>query len=421
MRTINHSILICLLSCSTFAFAHTYQGQLQIGVFDDFKNQKSTTVYQLRESDELYTLNLPASVAKDDLLTGDDIIIDGQEVQGAKEKTINVNTLTVKNKNASENSSKQMTAETRKIITLLVNFTNLKATSDLSIADVDKILYSDTRSMRSQVLKSSFNQVTFIPDTNGDGKSDIYTVNLNYAASGCNPEQWARDARTAAARLGVNMSLYRHQLFVLPYNVSCNWGGYAYVGCGTTCSAWVLSYRESNAYARIIFTHELSHNLGVSHSSLDTNNDGRNDSEYGDAACVMGSGDFRYFKEMNAPHRDQLRWFNPFPGRIATVTSGSYVIKALESGATTSGLLAVRVRKNANATYYVSYRKNIGVFGSGAPTYLDKVNIHYTKSGDLHSYFVKALGAGQTFVDSANNVRINIVRTGATDATVRVN
>ncbi|MGQ3889526.1 hypothetical protein ACQUW5_10900 [Legionella sp. CNM-1927-20] len=403
-------------------FAHTYQGELEVLIFDDFTHNKSKTIYQLREGDEVYILDLPSSVDKSNLLSGETVIIEGQEIQGLKEKTIKVESIVLRKRTSLEEEPEiPAIYDTRKVLALLVNFTNMKATATVSMSTVDSILYTSTRSMRRNFQRSSFNQLNFVRDTNGDGRPDIYVINLNYAANDCNYRQWATDARNAAARAGINLSLYRHHMFVLPQNVSCNWGGLGHLGCGTTCSTWIRAYSPSQVYSQLVYTHELGHNLGMHHAATDTNNDGVNDSEYGDAACIMGVGDFQYYKEVNAPHRDKMQWFASFPNRIANVTAGSYTLYPLEAGVTGTGLLALKVKKNTTDTYYISYRKNIGPFGPGATPYLDKISIHRTRAGDAHTYFIRTLAAGQTFVDLANNVKITAVVAGGNVAVVNVN
>ncbi|STX51273.1 Gametolysin peptidase M11 [Legionella busanensis] len=423
MRQVKYFLFGIFLSCSSFAFAQTYQGELEVLIFDDFSHNQSKTIYQLHEGDEVYILNLPNTIDKANLLSGKTVIIEGQEVQGVKEKTIKVDSLTIPNKTSFSELPNENPAiyETRKVLALLVNFTNMQATTTVSTNTVDSILYTSTRSTRANFQRSSFNQVNFIRDTNSDGKPDIYVINLNYAASGCNYNQWAIDARNAATRAGINLSLYRHHMFVIPQNVSCNWGGLGHLGCGTTCSTWVRAYSPSQVYSQLIYTHELGHNLGMNHAATDTNNDGVSDSEYGDAACIMGTGDFQYYKEVNAPHRDKMQWFASFPNRIANVTAGSYTLYPLEAGVTGTGLLALKVKKNATDTYYISYRKNIGPFGSGAAPYLDKISIHRTRTGDAHTYFIRTLSAGQTFADLSNNVKVTAVVIGGNVAIVNIN
>ncbi|STX30030.1 Gametolysin peptidase M11 [Legionella beliardensis] len=421
MHQLKYIVIAFLLSCASFAFAQTYQGELEVLIVDDFNNNKSKTIYQLHEAGDIYILNLPNSVDKNKLLSGEQVIIEGQEIAGLKEKTLKVDAVTIQKKISLINSPKNFVSDRRKLLTLLVNFTNLQSTSTVSTNDVTSMLYTSLQSTQRNFLRSSFNQVNFVPDTNGDGRQDIYVVNLNYAANDCNYNKWATDARNAAAQAGINLSLYRHHMFVVPQDVNCGWGGLGDLGCGATCSTWVRAYNPTQVYSQLIYTHELGHNLGMHHAATDINNDGVNDSEYGDAACTMGVGDFQYYKEVNAPHRDQMHWFDALPDRITTATTGSYVLNPLEVGLSTPGLVAIKVKKNATDTYYVSYRRNRGLFGPGAPSYLDRISIHWTRAGDTHTYFVKTLNAGQTFVDEANNVRITAVIVGGATAMVTIN
>ncbi|STX51045.1 Gametolysin peptidase M11 [Legionella busanensis] len=422
VRQLKYIILSFFLSCSTLALAQTYQGELEVLIFDYFDSNKAKTIYQLHEANEVYKLDLPNSIDKSELLSGNKVIIEGEEVKSLLEKVIKVNSLTVQKNQTLENSPQVLSLpDIRKLLTLIVNFKNMQATANVSISDVDSILFTSLQSTRRNLLRSSFNQVNLLTDPNGDGHSDIYVINLDYDATNCNYDKWASDAKNAAAQSGINLALYRHFMFVLPQAVNCGWGGLGQLGCGIACNTWVKAYDPTRVYSKLIYTHEFGHNLGMHHAATDTNNDGVNDSEYGDAACIMGSGDSRYYKEVNAPHRDQMRWFDSYPERIATVTSGSYVLNPLEVGLHSTGLLALKVKKNATDTYYISYRRNRGLFGPGAPSYIDRISIHWTRAGDTHTYFIRTLNAGETFVDAANNVNITAVMTGGATAMVSVN
>lgn len=417
MQHFKHIIKLTLFLISTASFAHTYTGKLEVLVVDYFDKNKSIQVYQLHEGQDIYVLEFPPNLDTSKLETGASIIVEGTETEGIKDKIIKVESIL---KNRAAPKPLKTAVDTRKILALLVNFSNIKATTTVSVENVDAMLYKNLRSSQNNFLLSSFNQISLIADANNDGKSDIYTVNLNYDAQNCDYSKWATDAKNAATQAGVNLSLYKHFMFILPKSVKCQWGGIGTLGCASTCNTWVKGYDANQVYSQLIYTHELGHNMGMHHAASDLNNDGTTDAEYGDAACTMGTGDYQYYKEVNAPHRDQMHWFDAFPNNIKTVTGeGQYILSSLEAG-TKNGLLALRFKKNANETYYVSYRKNIGVFGPGTPNYLDKISIHRTRTGDTHTYFIKTLDIGEVFSDPTSQVHLTATSVGGNSAVVTV-
>jgi hypothetical protein len=417
-QLVKHFINVFILTFSSFLCAHTYQGELAVLIFDDFEHKKSKTIYQLDEAGEVYVLYLTKSMKKNNLLSGDQVIIEGQEVEGLKDKTIKVRSLIVQHKNSITNPPAR---DNRKILPLLLNFNNMQTTHTVSVSDVDSILHKSLQSAQRNFLRSSFKQLNFTRVKDKNDNPAIYVVNLNYDANHCNYNQWANDALNAATEMGVDISLFRHYMFILPRNVSCNWGGLAYLGCGDHCKTWVVGYNPELAYSKLIYSHQLGHNIGMDHSAVDLNNDGTTDAKYGDAACIMGVGDYQYYKEINAPHRDQMGWFNAYPERIATVTSGSrFKLFPLEAGLNHTELLAIKIPRNATETYYFSLRKNRGLLGSGAPYYLDKISVHKTIAGDYHTYFIKSLAEGETFSDPAYNISFTPVAIGTYYAMVQI-
>ncbi|TAL61080.1 MAG: hypothetical protein EPN84_08560 [Legionella sp.] len=401
---------LSLFLLSSTVFAQTYQGELEVLVADDFTKQQAKTLYKLHEGIEVYTLEIPKSLINTEFLTGTKVIIEGQEKAGftADNKIIHVESI-LKEKGVAA-ISKKYGFENRKALVLLVDFNNIQATKTVKVKDVDSIMYETPRSMQKNILTDSFGQVFFNRDTNNDGKADIETVKLDYAAKGCSPDQWARDALSAATQMGIKLNLYQHFMFVIPKDVNCNWGGLGHLGCGTSCYTWIRAYEPQGTYAQIVYVHEIGHNLGMHHSATDTNNDGVPESEYGDAACIMGTGDFQYLKQANAPHRDQMHWFDMFSNRLKVVSGdGVFAISPLDAGIDHTGLLTLKIQRNSSETYYVSFRRDIGPFGPGAPAYLDKVNIHRVVAGDSHSYFIKAIGAGESFVDPKINLNISVI------------
>lgn len=98
--------------------------------------------------------------------------------------------------------------------------------------------------------------------------------------------------------INIQLSSYRHKLFIIPKQTPANFYGLAYQGCDKSgCFSWY----NSEQYTSNLFMHELGHNFGLDHSW-------RRMDEYGDETCVMGNQPNRCW---NAAHRYALNWSNP--------------------------------------------------------------------------------------------------------------
>jgi hypothetical protein len=219
--------------------------------------------------------------------------------------------------------------------------------------------------------------------------------------------------------MGINLSAYQHHIYVVPSTVSCAWVGVSTLGCATSCSSWIKADVPTSGFGMLSYSHETGHTFGMQHASTDTNNDGTQDSEYGDGSCFMGGYNF---VEANAGHRDLMHWFDANPAQITQVTSSKqYVLYPLEQNIrNTNTLKVLKIKKNASSPsiYYVSYRQNAGPFGM-VSTYSGKVSIHRWDSG-LKTFFIQTLITGQSFTDPANGITVQAVATGRGTATVNV-
>ena len=92
-------ILVFLFLSIIFSsiYAQTLQGSFQLLVMDDFKNKKSTSIYQLSVDQQLYTLKMNQKLVKHlHLETGDEVIVDGELLNENYQNIIMVQSITVK-------------------------------------------------------------------------------------------------------------------------------------------------------------------------------------------------------------------------------------------------------------------------------------------------------------------------------------
>ena len=157
----------------------------------------------------------------------------------------------------------------------------------------------------------------------------------------------------------------------------------------------------------LVLAHELGHNFGMHHSTVDYENDGTIDSEYGDSTCPMGSAfDYAMF---NAAHQYDLGWFDNYPSSVTTVTqSGVYNIAPLEADPGNISLPQLMRFAVDGEDYYFSYRYNLGNYE--LPWYLaDRLSIHRSAGGLGQKPRLlgdMAVGEGQTFTDTASGLMI---------------
>jgi hypothetical protein len=218
-----------------------------------------------------------------------------------------------------------------------------------------------------------------------------FTVDYTSTES-CSYYSWAYAADAAAQVSGIDLSGYNRRVYVMPSNV-CGWSGYGTFS-GNPSRAWIFRCDRAGAYA-----HELGHNFGMHHASTPS-------AEYGDNSDVMGSTTAG-LRQVNGPHKAQMGWIPPEQVRNVTA-SGLYDVAPLEVDPWDA--LAPQVLKIAkpdtNEYYYLSYRRPLGFDANLSSTYLEQLNIHrYKGSGTVPTYFLDALGDGESFTDAINGQR----------------
>ena len=297
----------------------------------------------------------------------------------------------------------------RKAIVMVVEFTQDAKTVSCSDAAITATMFSGTPSVDALYRETSFGQLWWPADTNGNGTADVYRVAINDAGSDCDTTTWRSLADSAATTAGANLGLYQHRVYVLPSSVGCSWAGYAQIGCGSACWSMVATCDRGDVYA-----HELGHNLGMYHASFDADNNGAVDAscpwgtwsgggEYCDDSDFMGIST-NVWRQTNGPHKDQMGWLPA--GKVVNVaSSGTYALAPLETDPATTGLpLALRVAGPSGGSYVLSYRRSVGVDANMRASYANRTSIHKTPGGN--TLLVKFIGDGEAFADAVSGLTV---------------
>jgi len=424
--------LSCSLSSITLAAPpDELSGELDVIHKDDFKNQTHfENDYFLRGDNgvDWYQLQF-SSPPPAHLRSGQRIRVKGRRNEHkfhveSLEKQSSVNdqkndTGNLTTTDSSTPASVQI-VDARSTVVLLVDLTNAKTGSYTTPAQVAGKMFTDVRSVDGLYREASQQQLSFPADTDGDGKPDVFgPFAINYDNSTCDYYSWASAAEQAAQLAGINLSLYRHRVFVLPTSLpACTWNGIANVGCGTFCRAWIAGSSGT------IFAHELGHNLNMAHAGTDPENDSTINNVYGDVSDPMGSAGSSW-RMFNAAHMDQMGWYANIPGAVSTVTSnGIFYLAAIgldPTSASGAPFMLKIAKPNTGDLYYLSYRQPIGNYNQLSTTYTKGINIHrYKGSGYGYTTHIKTLIDGETYTDSVNGISFSQISQSNGFATVQV-
>lgn len=384
----------------------TLEGDLEVIQLDDFERGRSERRYFLndprsgRRSELVFDAGAPAH-----LRTGQKIRMRGRP-HGPH--AFHADDVAMLGDGGSSGGSGGVAAapEARAAVVLMVDLSDATASSRYTLAQLASAMWTGSRSVDGLYQAGSWDRMSFPPDANGDGQADAFgPFAIPHSAASCDYSAWANAADSAAAASGVNLSLYRHRVYVLPRydQLACGWAGLAQVGCGTYCRAWI-----AEGESPMVFAHELGHNVGMAHAGTDPENDGVVNAEYGDYSDPMGLS--RAWHVFNAPHVDQMGWFGSYPGTLATVTSsGVYDLRPMSvHPLAAGGLRALRIAKpDTGDYYYLSFRQASGYDDSLAATFTQGVNVHrYAGSGYALTSFVDSLATGESFEDPANGFSV---------------
>ncbi|GLS24859.1 hypothetical protein GCM10007877_05730 [Marinibactrum halimedae] len=373
-----------------------------------------------------YTLNTDASVSTS---AQEDFTVSVEDLSGVVVETTSV-TITI--------TSVEVTR--RDIVFVLVNFSNDDVTDEISLQELESIAFDDQDSINEVMKANSLNQFEFIRDRDGDGNMDVYVAEIDFDTSAsCQNSYYGQPARGSTAWAGaadeyissqysVDTNDWDHRVYLFPNQTqrSCGWSGLATVGCVN--SSWNSScWAYANSHSVTVIGHELGHNIGLSHSSTDTDNNGAIDSEYGDEGSMMGNA--RGARTIPVAQRDYLNWYDAYPDYSSQVNSDTQVtlqatqhtaVELSETGMPQFMVVnAPNSRNQQAASYYVSYHEAHPITNPSQPAswrrpaggyWEGALKIHYLLENDRQSVFVEGLQEpGDSFTDVSAGVSITFI------------
>ena len=420
--------LLLIAGFTEFAEAETISGRVFQQIID-YSDHSSDTVHYLElKSGESIRLDLSAvpTLRPASLATGSELVVSGEFSPGAEIvfRVTDIASFQAAPAIAADDTvGGQVLSGTRRAVIIKLNLQSAGATYatvPCSTATISNAVYDAPQSTQRIYETSSRNQLTFNRDTDANGSVDVFgPFTINGTPGVCDNNSWSAQADAAAAAAGVVLSLYQHKIYVLPNaeSIGCPWLGRAEVACGNSCRAWIA--RCDNI---IVYTHEIGHNFGLWHAATDSNNDGVPEDAYGDTSCPMGAATLKTYL-FNAPHQDQLGWFDSYPGKIVTVASnGNYSLSPLERDSSAAPHpQMLKIAAGNQDSYYLSFRRRELPIDQLGVNYADKLSVHRFRNGAVETTrLLKLLGDGESYFEPTLGFTATMTAHSANTASVSI-
>ena len=337
----------------------------------------------------------------------------------------------------------------RSVLVVLVNYADMAVTYATEASARLMVQNPDGMDVDGLLQASSYGRISFPANL-----TTVITVDspLNGAQyAGCDPVLMAAEADRLVAEQhpGIDTGNYIHTSYLIPDDeqLDCRWTGMASMNschdgtASTHCKTWLRTGSAPN------LAHQLGHNLGARHAADDMNDDGIQESEYGDAGAIMGMAS--QFLSLNAPYRERLGYLGDGNG-VATYDMAcaaqpsvgvTQTISRLDlpPGGNNPNPNMVRIARYNDGSsavlqppdYLLSFKAPADWDGTSVPTeYGNRLQIHTYNSeatNTLNTMIVGKLGLGEEFTGRANRdgsptpLTIRVVAVSADAITVTVN
>lgn len=271
------------------------------------------------------------------------------------------------------------TTTNRTVAVIPIIFSNNKKIP-ITEEETNNILMGDRNSLRSFYRENTYNKVNFTG-------TYINPVEIIYTDDYCSQYYytWIQEAQKKLQELNINIKGYDHQIYMFPEPASC-----PHDALGEMNGSQIFVFDSFNSYTLGVFTHEIGHNLGMSHSNstncypeqiaAETSCETFQYGEYYDVMGNMWMMPFPHLPHMNGLQKLKAGWI---PQSNIAVVSSSKVYRVYNIEEETSQTQILKFpSQSSDSTYYISYRKAIGYDASLPSLISSGASIHRLNTYD---------------------------------------